>query len=139
MTAGICDGLDRLGVSVVPVDVSLPQTRERALLTAAALRTRNRYDAEGAGLVNRVRSVLDEHEYRQQELVRVHGRSAILSPAIPERAAVQQAESELSGFEGDVLVLYADVPFVRAETMRAMIARGSTCVRWSLAWSSPSE
>ena len=28
-----------------------------------------------------------------------------------------------AGFSGDVLVLYADVPFVSAETMRAMIAR----------------
>ncbi|MEL0210380.1 MAG: bifunctional UDP-N-acetylglucosamine diphosphorylase/glucosamine-1-phosphate N-acetyltransferase GlmU, partial [Novosphingobium sp.] len=28
-----------------------------------------------------------------------------------------------TGFEGDVLILYGDVPFVRAETMRAMIAR----------------
>jgi len=37
--------------------------------------------------------------------------------------AVQQAESALAGFRGDVLILYADVPFVRAETMRAMIAR----------------
>ena len=37
--------------------------------------------------------------------------------------AVQQAESALAGFSGDVLILYADVPFVRAETMRAMIER----------------
>jgi bifunctional UDP-N-acetylglucosamine pyrophosphorylase/glucosamine-1-phosphate N-acetyltransferase len=37
--------------------------------------------------------------------------------------AVQQAEVALKGFEGDVLVLYADVPFVRAATMRAMIER----------------
>ncbi|MGZ3197704.1 MAG: bifunctional UDP-N-acetylglucosamine diphosphorylase/glucosamine-1-phosphate N-acetyltransferase GlmU, partial [Croceibacterium sp.] len=37
--------------------------------------------------------------------------------------AVQQAQEALAGFAGDVLVLYADVPFVRAETMRTMIDR----------------
>jgi len=37
--------------------------------------------------------------------------------------AVQQAEAALAGFAGDVLVLYADVPFVRPATMRAMIER----------------
>ncbi len=37
--------------------------------------------------------------------------------------AVMQAREALSGFEGDVLILYGDVPLVRAETMRAMIAR----------------
>lgn len=37
--------------------------------------------------------------------------------------AVAQARAALDGFEGDVLILYGDVPLVRAETMRAMIAR----------------
>jgi bifunctional UDP-N-acetylglucosamine pyrophosphorylase/glucosamine-1-phosphate N-acetyltransferase len=37
--------------------------------------------------------------------------------------AVQQAESALAGFDGDVLVLYGDVPLVPTETMRAMLAR----------------
>lgn len=37
--------------------------------------------------------------------------------------AVQQAEGTLAGFEGDVLVLYGDVPFVTAATMRAMLDR----------------
>jgi bifunctional UDP-N-acetylglucosamine pyrophosphorylase/glucosamine-1-phosphate N-acetyltransferase len=37
--------------------------------------------------------------------------------------AVRQAEAALAGFEGDVLILYGDVPLVRSETMRAMIAR----------------
>jgi len=37
--------------------------------------------------------------------------------------AVAQAEAALAGFEGDVLILYGDVPLVRAETMRAMIER----------------
>ncbi len=37
--------------------------------------------------------------------------------------AVAQAEAALGGFAGDVLILYGDVPLVRAETMRAMIER----------------
>ncbi len=37
--------------------------------------------------------------------------------------AVMQAEAALVGFDGDVLILYGDVPLVRAETMRAMIDR----------------
>jgi bifunctional UDP-N-acetylglucosamine pyrophosphorylase/glucosamine-1-phosphate N-acetyltransferase len=37
--------------------------------------------------------------------------------------AVAQARAALEGFSGDVLILYGDVPLVRAETMRTMIAR----------------
>jgi len=37
--------------------------------------------------------------------------------------AVLQAEAALAGFDGDVLVLYGDVPRVTEETMRRMIAR----------------
>ena len=48
---------------------------------------------------------------------------AVQEPQLGTGHAVQQAEGALGGFEGDVLILYGDVPFVRAETMRAMIAR----------------
>ncbi|MCF8708840.1 bifunctional UDP-N-acetylglucosamine diphosphorylase/glucosamine-1-phosphate N-acetyltransferase GlmU [Rhizorhapis sp. SPR117] len=37
--------------------------------------------------------------------------------------AVQQAEATFNGFVGDVLILYGDVPLVRAETMRMMLER----------------
>ena len=37
--------------------------------------------------------------------------------------AVQQAQSALEGFEGDVLILYGDVPLVTTQTMARMIAR----------------
>ena len=37
--------------------------------------------------------------------------------------AVLQAKDALAGFNGDVLILYGDVPLVRPETMRAMIDR----------------
>lgn len=57
VTAGILAGLDELGVSTVAIDLSLPRGAERALLAAAALPTRNRYDAEGAALTARLRSL----------------------------------------------------------------------------------
>ena len=37
--------------------------------------------------------------------------------------AVQQARGALEGFEGDVLILYGDVPFVPTAMMQAMVAR----------------
>jgi len=37
--------------------------------------------------------------------------------------AVARAEDALAGFEGDVLILYGDVPLVGAATMRAMVDR----------------
>ncbi|WP_294273833.1 bifunctional UDP-N-acetylglucosamine diphosphorylase/glucosamine-1-phosphate N-acetyltransferase GlmU [uncultured Sphingomonas sp.] len=37
--------------------------------------------------------------------------------------AVAQAREALAGFDGDVLILYGDVPLVEAQTMRAMIDR----------------
>jgi bifunctional UDP-N-acetylglucosamine pyrophosphorylase/glucosamine-1-phosphate N-acetyltransferase len=48
---------------------------------------------------------------------------AVQDPQLGTAHAVQQAEAALSGFSGDVLILYGDVPFVSAETMRAMIDR----------------
>jgi bifunctional UDP-N-acetylglucosamine pyrophosphorylase/glucosamine-1-phosphate N-acetyltransferase len=35
--------------------------------------------------------------------------------------AVQQAASALQGFEGDVIVLYGDTPFIQPETLQAML------------------
>ncbi|WP_375251125.1 bifunctional UDP-N-acetylglucosamine diphosphorylase/glucosamine-1-phosphate N-acetyltransferase GlmU [Sphingomonas sp.] len=37
--------------------------------------------------------------------------------------AVMQAEQALAGFDGDVLILYGDVPLVQPATMRAMVER----------------
>lgn len=48
---------------------------------------------------------------------------AVQDPQHGTGHAVQQAEAALAGFAGDVLVLYGDVPFVRADTMRAMLER----------------
>ncbi len=48
---------------------------------------------------------------------------AVQDPQHGTGHAVLQAEAALSGFEGDVLILYGDVPFVRAQTMQAMLQR----------------
>jgi len=48
---------------------------------------------------------------------------AVQEPQLGTGHAVQQAEDALVDFSGDVLILYGDVPFVRPETMRAMLER----------------
>jgi len=48
---------------------------------------------------------------------------AVQEPQHGTGHAVQQASDALTGFSGDVLILYGDVPFVRTDTMRAMIDR----------------
>jgi bifunctional UDP-N-acetylglucosamine pyrophosphorylase/glucosamine-1-phosphate N-acetyltransferase len=48
---------------------------------------------------------------------------AVQEPQLGTGHAVQQAQAALAGFSGDLLILYGDVPFVRAETLRAMIER----------------
>ncbi|HWK42861.1 MAG TPA: bifunctional UDP-N-acetylglucosamine diphosphorylase/glucosamine-1-phosphate N-acetyltransferase GlmU [Croceibacterium sp.] len=55
----------------------------------------------------------------------VGDRAAIVlqEPQLGTGHAVQQAEPALAGFAGDVLVLYGDVPFVSAATMRRMLGR----------------
>ena len=62
---------------------------------------------------------------REQIEVAVGTRAAIClqEPQLGTGHAVQQAEGALQGFAGDVLVLYGDVPFVKASTMRAMLER----------------
>ena len=48
---------------------------------------------------------------------------AVQDPQLGTAHAVQQAEAALSGFAGDVLILYGDVPFVTAATMQRMLDR----------------
>jgi bifunctional UDP-N-acetylglucosamine pyrophosphorylase / glucosamine-1-phosphate N-acetyltransferase len=62
----------------------------------------------------------------RDQLEKVLGDRASIAVQEPQEGtghAVQQAEGALAGFAGDVLILYGDVPFVRPETMRAMIDR----------------
>ncbi len=62
---------------------------------------------------------------REQLEQALGGRAAIAvqEPQHGTGHAVQQAEAALEGFAGDVLILYGDVPFVRAQTMQAMLQR----------------
>jgi bifunctional UDP-N-acetylglucosamine pyrophosphorylase/glucosamine-1-phosphate N-acetyltransferase len=62
---------------------------------------------------------------RQQLEKQLAGRAeiALQEPQLGTGHAVLQAKAALAGFEGDVLILYGDVPFVRAETMRTMLER----------------
>jgi bifunctional UDP-N-acetylglucosamine pyrophosphorylase/glucosamine-1-phosphate N-acetyltransferase len=62
----------------------------------------------------------------REQLEQALGARAVIAVQEPQHGtghAVQQAEGALAGFEGDVLILYGDVPFVKPETMRAMIER----------------
>jgi bifunctional UDP-N-acetylglucosamine pyrophosphorylase/glucosamine-1-phosphate N-acetyltransferase len=72
-----------------------------------------------------VRTVVVVGDGREQLEAQLGGRAHLVvqEPQLGTGHAVRQAEAALKDFEGDVLVLYADVPFVRAETMRAMIER----------------
>ena len=51
------------------------------------------------------------------------GAIVVQEPQLGTGHAVQQAESALAGFEGDVLILYADTPFVETKTMARMLER----------------
>lgn len=48
---------------------------------------------------------------------------AVQEPQLGTGHAVQQAQSALAGFDGDVLILYGDVPFVPTQTMQTLIDR----------------
>lgn len=48
--------------------------------------------------------------------------TVIQDPPLGTGHAVRQAEAALAGFEGDVVVLYADTPLIRPETVEAVFA-----------------
>ncbi len=48
---------------------------------------------------------------------------AVQDPQLGTGHAVQQAQAALDGFDGNVLILYGDVPFVATETMARLVAR----------------
>ena len=78
-----------------------------------------------AAELNPVRSVVVAGHGREQLEAQLAGRAviAVQDPQHGTGHAAQQAEAVLAGFEGDVLILYGDVPFVSAATMRSMIER----------------
>ena len=66
---------------------------ERAMAEIDEVRKNHNRELQLAGIVvNRVRSVAEEHQYREHELVEIYGRSTVMKPLMPERIAVQQAE-----------------------------------------------
>ncbi|RYD48190.1 MAG: hypothetical protein EOP60_16130 [Sphingomonadales bacterium] len=71
------------------------------------------------------RTVLVVGHGREQLEKATAGRAAIAvqEPQLGTGHAVQQAAASLEGFSGDVLILYGDVPFVRAATLGAMLRR----------------
>lgn len=71
------------------------------------------------------RSVVVAGHGREQLEARLGARAtiALQDPQLGTGHAVQQAGAALAGFDGDVLILYGDVPFVSAATMRSMIER----------------
>jgi bifunctional UDP-N-acetylglucosamine pyrophosphorylase/glucosamine-1-phosphate N-acetyltransferase len=71
------------------------------------------------------RSVVVVGSGREQvePLVAAHGGTvAVQEPQHGTAHAVQQAEAALAGFDGDVLILYGDVPLVSTSTMKDMLA-----------------
>jgi bifunctional UDP-N-acetylglucosamine pyrophosphorylase/glucosamine-1-phosphate N-acetyltransferase len=78
--------------------------------------------AEALGAMRRV--VIAGHGRDQLEAA-LDGRAsiAVQEPQLGTAHAVLQAREALAGFSGDVLVLYADVPFVSPETMGMMLDR----------------
>ncbi len=70
------------------------QGAERAIAEIKEIRDSVNPRLEFGGIVvNRMREKTEEHRYRKRELVQIHGAQALLKPSIPERVAVQQAES----------------------------------------------
>ncbi|MDE2302879.1 MAG: bifunctional UDP-N-acetylglucosamine diphosphorylase/glucosamine-1-phosphate N-acetyltransferase GlmU [Sphingomonadales bacterium] len=78
-----------------------------------------------AGELAPIRTVVVAGHGREQLAGALGGAAGIVvqEPQLGTAHAVRQAEPALAGFAGDVLILYGDVPFVTAATMRAMIAR----------------
>src|SRR6188768_4461518 len=77
------------------------------------------------GELHAERTVVVVGDGREQLEKALAGRAtfALQEPQLGTGHAVQQAEAALEGFAGDVLVLYGDVPLVRAATMRALVER----------------
>jgi bifunctional UDP-N-acetylglucosamine pyrophosphorylase / glucosamine-1-phosphate N-acetyltransferase len=58
-----------------------------------------------------------------EEALGERAETCLQEPQLGTGHAVQMAEEGLAGHSGDVLVLYGDVPFVKGETMQAMLDR----------------
>lgn len=90
---------EALAASDLAVVVTTPsyfgaQGADRAIAEIKEMKASVNPRLEFAGiLVNRMREKTEEHRYRKKELVSLYGPGAVLKPSIPDRVAVQQAES----------------------------------------------
>lgn len=81
-------------------------------------------DTVGTLAPERTVVVVGARREQVEAAVAVHGAStAHQAEQLGTGHAVAQAEEALAGFEGDVLILYGDVPLVSADTMRRMLDR----------------
>ncbi|HMP55718.1 MAG TPA: bifunctional UDP-N-acetylglucosamine diphosphorylase/glucosamine-1-phosphate N-acetyltransferase GlmU [Novosphingobium sp.] len=122
--------------------VANPQNPLALIVLAAGKGTRMKSDLHkvlhpiaGRPMLEHLLASAEQLAPERQVVVAGHGREqleaalagratiAVQEPQLGTGHAVQQAQAALAGFSGDVLVLYGDVPFVSAETMRAMIGR----------------
>ena len=81
----------------------------------------DRVDALGAD-----RRVVVVGKGREQVEAAIAGREVTVALQAEQKGtghAVQQAADALAGYDGPVLVLYGDTPFVEAETLRRMLDR----------------
>jgi bifunctional UDP-N-acetylglucosamine pyrophosphorylase/glucosamine-1-phosphate N-acetyltransferase len=78
---------------------------------------------EAVGAETMVVVVGSGREQVEPLVARRGGSVVVQEPQLGTAHAVQQAEAALAGFEGDVLILYGDVPFVTAATMERMRER----------------
>ena len=72
------------------------------------------------------RSVVVVGKGREQLEMALHGHgvaTALQSEQKGTGHAVQMAEEAMAGFEGPVLILYGDTPFVTMDTLKRMLAR----------------
>ena len=68
--------------------------------------------------------VIGSGKEQLEPVVARHGGTIVVQePQLGTAHAVQQAERDLAGYEGDVLILYGDTPLVEAGTMRRMLDR----------------
>lgn len=70
------------------------QGAESALVAIEEIQSTVNPDLQFAGIVvNRLKEKTEEHRWRKKELTSIYGSGALLKPALPDRVAVQQAES----------------------------------------------
>ena len=68
--------------------------------------------------------VIGSGKEQLEPVVARHGGTVVVQePQLGTAHAVQQAERDLAGYDGDILILYGDTPLVEAETMRRMLDR----------------